>query len=348
MPKLGQYKDILKTVVFLYENEDDARAGVNIGGTGFLISIGSRRYPNEVRHTHVVTNWHVAVSGAPSCPVVRINTKSGKPKIIDYDPSQWFFVPGGPDVAVSPPFEWLNDEYDAVPFDGKSWLLTSEEEIKQDIGAADDIFMIGRFVDYSGEETNTPALRFGHISIFDAKIEQPTGYKGRSIVADMHSRTGFSGSPVIVYRTMGSAFIDPPPKKGMILTGGGHYISLLGILWGQFPEEWELKRSSASSGVLRNASIVTDGEYVKGLSGMSCIVPAAEIIKVMLRPGLEQMRSDFENGRIEAIRAASRAPRPEAATKKSDAHPASDANPNHREDFTRLLGAAARKPPQED
>jgi hypothetical protein len=92
---------------------------------------------------------------------------------------------------------------------------------------------------------------------------------------------------------MGSAFIDPPPKKGMILTGGGHYISLLGILWGQFPEEWELKRSSASSGVLRNASIVTDGEYVKGLSGMSCIVPAAEIIKVMLRPGLEQMRSEF-------------------------------------------------------
>jgi hypothetical protein len=134
MPKLGQYKDILKTVVFLYENEDDALAGVNVGGTGFLVSIGSRRYPNEVRHTHVVTNWHVAVSGAPSCPVVRINAKSGKPKTIDYDPSQWVFVPGGPDVAVSPPIEWLDDVYDAIPFDGRSWLLTSEEEIKQEIG----------------------------------------------------------------------------------------------------------------------------------------------------------------------------------------------------------------------
>ncbi len=30
------------------------------------------------------------------------------------------------------------------------------------------------------------------------------------------------------------------------------------------------------------------------------------------------------------------------------ARPANDENPKHREDFTRLLGAAVRKPPQED
>jgi hypothetical protein len=64
---------------------------------------------------------------------VRINTKSGKPKIIDYDPSQWFFVAGAQMWQFLHRFEWLNDEYDAVPFDGKSWLLTSEEEIKTGI-----------------------------------------------------------------------------------------------------------------------------------------------------------------------------------------------------------------------
>ena len=320
MPRLGQYKDILKTVVFLYENEKDALAGVNVGGTGFLIAVGSKRFPNQIQHVHVVTNRHVAVSGAPSCPVVRINTKSGPPKTLDFDPSEWIFIPGGPDIAVSPPFEFLNDIYDAVPFDGKSWLMTSEEEAKQDFGAADDIFMIGRFIDYDGEETNIPALRFGHISISDAKIEQSTGYRGRSIVVDMHSRTGFSGSPVIVYRTLGSLFIDPPPKPGMIFMPGSHSISLLGILWGQFPEEWELKDYGAA-GALRNAELVRKGEYVRGLSGMSCVCPSADIIKLLLLPEAEQMRHDFEDRHMDKIKAASLAARQENATKNDDSVP---------------------------
>jgi hypothetical protein len=301
MPKLGQYKDILKTVVFLYENVEDARAGANIGGTGFLVSVPSVRFPNQVRHTHVVTNWHVAVSGAPSCPVVRINTKSGQAETIDFDPSEWLFIPGGPDIAVSPPFEWKNEVYDATPFDGHTWLLTDEEEARQDVGPADDVFMIGRFIDYEGEETNTPALRFGHISIMDAKIKQSTGYKGRSIVIDMHSRTGFSGSPVIIYRTMGSLFINPPPSPGMVLQGGGHYISLLGIHWGQFPEEWELKKPETVH-VVRNAPLIKRGEYVEGLSGMSCVIPAFDIINVLLTPELVKMREKFEDERMNIIR----------------------------------------------
>jgi hypothetical protein len=347
MPRLGQYKDILKTVVFLYESEKDALAGVNVGGTGFLVAVASRRFPNEISHVHVVTNWHVAVSGG--CPVVRINTKSGQPKTLDFDSSEWIFIPGGPDVAISPPFEFLNDIYDAVPFHGQSWLLTSEEEVRLEIGAADDVFMIGRFIDYDGEETNTPALRFGHISISDANIKQSTGYNGRSIVTDMHSRTGFSGSPVIVYRTLGSVFIEvPPDAKGKMFVPGNHFISLLGILWGHFPEEWQLKNYGA--GARHNAAIVRDGEYVSGLSGMSLVCPAADIIKVLLRPEAEMMRHDFEDQHMDKIRAASLAARPQIATKKNDpdAPPANDANPKHREDFRRLLGAAARKPAQED
>jgi len=173
MPQLGQYKNILKTAVFLYANEEDALKGIKIGGSGFLISLPSKRFSQLVHHVHVVTNWHVAVSGAPSCPVVRLNTISGKPKIFDFDPSEWTFIPGGPDLAISPPLEWEDNRYDAIPFHGVQWLMSKEEETKLEIGAADDLFMIGRFIDYDGEETNTPALRFGHISIADVRIEQP-------------------------------------------------------------------------------------------------------------------------------------------------------------------------------
>src|SRR3712207_8445784 len=51
------------------------------------------------------------------------------------------------------------------------------------------VFMIGRFIDYVGAQTNAPAFRSGNINILDAKVKQANDYFGRSIVIDMHSRT---------------------------------------------------------------------------------------------------------------------------------------------------------------
>ena len=136
-------------------------------------------------------------------------------------------------------------------------------------------------------ETNQPAARFGHISMMDAKIEQATGYKGRSIVLDMHSRSGFSGSPVIVYRTLGSHFLEHKPNS--ILTGAGHYIKILGIHYAQFPEEWELKQR-AGNAPMTQAALKADSHYVQGLSGMTCVVPADDIRKLLHSAELTRMR----------------------------------------------------------
>lgn len=175
--------------------------------------------------------------------------------------------------------------------DIESYFLTPEKEKGQEIGAADDVFMVGRFVDYDGIETNVPALRFGHISIADAQIEQHSGYRGRSIVVDMHSRSGFSGSPVFVYRTIGSHFYDFQP--GRFLTGGGHFLSLLGMHWGQFPEAWEL-RTGAKRKTKKHSSLITGGQYVEGLSGMTCVIPAEHIREVLNLPELAAMREQVE------------------------------------------------------
>lgn len=241
MPKLGKYSGILDTVFFLYENRDDAEKGVQSGGTGFLIAVPSKRWPDNFVHIHGVTNWHVAVFGAnsPPTPCVRVNVRGSKPEVFEFDSSEWIFKPGGPDVAISPPLR-LTASHQAIYLESNSFILSAADEKEHEIGPAEDVFMIGRFVDYDGTEQNAPALRFGHISIMDAKVQQLTGYAGRSIVVDMHSRSGFSGSPVFVYRTLGSHFIEPG-KPGQVLTGGGHYLKLLGIHWGQFPESWELK-----------------------------------------------------------------------------------------------------------
>lgn len=342
MPKLGRYAPILDSVLFLYENRADALAGSKIGGTGFFVGLKSKRYPDHVAFIHAVTNWHVAVHGRPSCPVIRINKRDGGTEVVDLDPSEWFFIPGGPDIAVSPAIAVNFSLNKIVPLDVESMFLTSAQEHEHEVGPGEDAFMVGKFVDFDGGETNVPAVRFGHISIMDAKIPQSSGYKGRSIVVDMHSRTGFSGSPVFCYRTLGSHFLDQG-KPGEFLTGGGHYLRLLGIHWGQFPEEWEIKKGAAES-VVKNASLIRDSDTIQGLSGMTCVAPASDINRVLNLPELEAMRRKWEDDNIRAIKSHLRtAPKIEGASKTSAE---TEDNPNHLEDFTRLVDVAARKRPQ--
>jgi hypothetical protein len=174
------------------------------------------------------------------------------------------------------------------------------------------------FFDHSGASRNIPSARFGNISMLPnelATITQPTKYKGVSFVIDMHSRTGFSGSPVFVYRTFGSDLtatfgshfddlevefneIEIEPSRMGAMGGirsqsfsgrlrgsrgklrSNNLLRLLGIHWGQFDERWQIKQSSAET------------PYVKGMSGMSCVIPAWQILEVLNLPELKSRRDD--------------------------------------------------------
>jgi hypothetical protein len=81
------------------------------------------------------------------------------------------------------------------------------------IGPGDDVFMVGRFIDHDGGNKNRPALRFGNISIDPTPIMQDNGVRVPAYCVDLHSRTGFSGSPVFVYRTPGPDLDPPPPRR---------------------------------------------------------------------------------------------------------------------------------------
>jgi hypothetical protein len=94
---------------------------------------------------------------------------------------------------------------------------------------------------------------------------------------------------IFIFRTLGSHFLEPA-QQGQVLTGGGHYLKLLGIHWGQFPEEWKLKNLPSESEA-HKASLITDGKYVLGLSGMTCVIPAACILEVLNLPELDEMRT---------------------------------------------------------
>ncbi len=284
MPQLGRYKEILDSVFFLYPSEEDADRRTKFGGTGFLVAVPCRRWPDH-DHIHGITNWHVACE--LGCSTVRINRIDGAPEVFPLDPVEWVFRPRSHDIAISPPLmlDVRVHKVRTVPVDA---LLTSEMEVQHDINAGDDVFMAGRFVDYHGSETNVPAYRFGNISIIDAKVKQRNGYFGRSIVIDMHSRSGFSGSPVFVYRTTGSLFLESGQNAH------GHLLKLLGIHWGQFPEKWELKSEAGTRSIPEEAALITDGKYVEGLSGMTCVAPASAILDLLDDSALQAMREANE------------------------------------------------------
>jgi hypothetical protein len=187
-------------------------------------------------------------------------------------------------------------------------------------------------------------------------IQEATGYDGISYVVDMHSRTGFSGSPVFVYRTFGgdltAAFghdfddlefdfsfgLIGMPRSGLRkgkLRAKTHF-NFLGIHWGQFPEQWELHRKQPIKEA-RTRGLITKGEYVKGMSGMTCVIPAWQILEVLNLQKLKNQRDAADND-LSGHRVAR--PVPESAAKTS--------NPTHLEDFTRLVDVAARKRPQGD
>lgn len=69
-------------------------------------------------------------------------------------------------------------------------------------------------------------------------------------------------------------------------------MKLLGIHWGQFPEVWELENPYASKSIIHDASLVTDGAYVKGFSGMTCVIPAVCIVKLLKSAMVEGQRTD--------------------------------------------------------
>ncbi|XSG81070.1 MAG: trypsin-like peptidase domain-containing protein [Methyloligella sp. ZOD6] len=293
-------KNIIESVFYLYSTANDASEGLNPVGTGFVVEV-----QNEFglpRHHYAVTNWHVACQCGS---VIRLPSGTGDPSVIDLGPDQWEFIPGKYDIAVTP-LNLTEQQEQAISSVSTGAFVRSPETNPFVVG--DDVFMLGLFVDHAGVSKNVPSARFGNISMLPdraAPVKQPTGFKGESYVVDMHSRTGYSGSPVFAYRTFagdlrgrswGYPFdiiifnrehVGEPEKT---LQEGGRIcvtppFNLLGIHWGQFPEQWKVERGNAKS------NRVPVADYVQGMSGMSVVIPSWCILEVLDLPKLKNQRA---------------------------------------------------------
>jgi hypothetical protein len=295
MPRIDQ--NVLDSVFFLYCTKEDADRGINAAATGFIVAVNADLF-HDTPSYYGITNWHSAVRDGASN--IRLRLSDGSFETVELGPEDWTFIPGEDDVAVVE-LE-LEQGRHRVRSIHETLFLTSPEDARFSIGVGEDVMMLGLFVAHDGHATGVPKARFGNISMMstpDAPIEQPTGYSGENYIIDMHSRDGFSGSPVFVYRTIGGDLTNPRSGSldlssiesynmgfgfpGTLRLHDGILWRFLGIHWGQFDEPLE---------VLERAEISKQGKtYVKARSGMTCVIPSWRIRRVLDLPKFVEARA---------------------------------------------------------
>ena len=214
--------------------------------------------------------------------------------------------------------------------------------------------MLGLFTENSGGERNLPAMRFGNLSqVARMPVPHGNGAIHPAHVFDMHSRPGFSGSPVFVYRTPESdLFFDyfeasvhgipgvlsrsvkaPKPSRH------NRFVRLLGIHSGQFYEHME----ATVVGEAYGKAPICDGDKIQLPSSMTVVVPAWDITELLDLPFFQEQREMRDKRRAKE----------KPTVKGENAETAKrvereDANPRHKEDFTRLLNAAVKGSPSKN
>lgn len=308
MPKLSP--DIGNSVFYLYR--EDPRTGKRTGphGTGFIVGVQSEMHPN-IRHFYGVTNWHLANDLGAS--IIRINTEDGKSRFIDLGPEDWHFLRGGDDLSAA---DLSNEERagDQVGHYRVDTLIVDDMLIdRAEISVGEDVFMTGLYAEQHGGDRNTPAIRFGNLALLadeKAPIEQPNGNLRPSHLVDMRSRTGFSGSPVALYRIPDNDISDIParrprhlPMPGSGIHARSKFLALLGVHCGQYWDKVKVRKKPPSRHD-RDGDPIHEGDdlYIPG--AMNIVVPAwrirellnLEVFQIARKRRDEELKDDAMRG----------------------------------------------------
>lgn len=274
--------ELIGCVFFLYPSREDAELGNELGGTGFFVGIDWTGDAQR-RHVYAVTNKH-NVTACRDSVVIRAKTVNGSLEFIESDPVEWHPSPAH-DISVLPIPPSIAHLFQSVS-DGR---FVSPKEFKQGdepytcLGLGEAVFMIGRFISHDGRSENHPSARFGNISMLAAPIRHPGGYDQESILVDMRSMSGYSGSPAFVYWDG-----HGPNMAGVGRTFLHKFLGLLGIDWGHIPMRLPVLTSHGAP--------VEDNTYVKSHTSMSGVVPAWRLRELLEAGSFRDQRMEDEEG----------------------------------------------------
>jgi hypothetical protein len=279
----------LDSVVFLYPSRDAAETGRGSGGSGFLASIPVVH--DRVDAPYIVTNDHVAIQASAA----RLTSHDGTTRVLDTPLDGWHSHPDGDDVAVfplalAPEARYL---FSAIPW-GTFVHMSAV------VAPGDDVFFLGRYVALDGTQTDGPVARFGHLALQGtAKVRQAErAFDQESFMVEALSVSGYSGSPVAIYRlhletpfgggvrlSMG----EPGERRLQAQQGTAGTPALLGITWGHHHERVPVYEGGQP----------VDGQYVIQNRGIANVVPAWKITELLneddvLARKRQQQRREYE------------------------------------------------------
>jgi hypothetical protein len=357
MPRLRS--DLTDCVVYLYALGPDGKEKIGPKGTGCIIR---RNSDERTANFYVVSNWHLTNAPGSPASIIRINTKDGGSRFLTYEPTDWHYVDGGHDVSVVDVSDDLHrtDRYFAIP---EEIFITEGVADKYQVAAGDDVLMVGMFADHYGRKRNIPAVRFGNISVVaddESKIEQENNTEQPSHLADMRSRTGFSGSPVFMFRidaydidnrfhwfrTLSSNETFTLESNGPVMPED-HFVGFLGMHCGQFWERVKFRKPHNRSE--KKGDPILEGDDLEVQSGMTVIAPAWRVTETIDLECFEVLRQNREAKNAERLSKRPHAESNDDPAVVAEIQPKSDvSNPDHKGDFIRLLNAAAKEKPQAD
>ncbi len=307
----------LQGVAFLYPTEDDALKNARLGGTGFIVSKKFERVSTKLGYPaycpYMVSCRHVVWTGGSS--VMRWNRRDGGTRILGSEPTDWTEHPDGDDLVALNLFNYVDmvrDHLSSVPTHD---FITSERALALELGVGDEVVMIGRFLNHQGRGVIKPAVRFGSISMMPEPVwNKAINADQLSYAVEMRSRTGFSGAPVSVYRTPATILSERTVET---------FWGVLGVCWGYIVDP-------------------EDGEN----SWLNGVIPAWKVLELLETQAMTKRHDEIDKNLVSQAEVEGGA-EPAVATIETD-KTKKGANPDHKEDFTALLHAAAKTKKQGD
>jgi hypothetical protein len=287
--------------------EKGSKKEVVFCGTGFLVSVKSARVQGN-RYGFVVTARHVADRMLLGDWVIRINTSDGRS--IDVQGTKdnpWWFHPTDPDgVDVAVTTYGVPDDL-SVSIDATSTPIAAflDERIitESNIGAGDEVHIVGIFNKMTGHSRNLPIVRSGNVALIPDVGARIPGVviRNRPVEAEAYliearSVGGISGSPVFV-RTTGTLIMPSQNKAtGEIQTlewsvPGKYY--LMGLVHGH----WEVLAQDKNETEPRTA--VRGREDAVNM-GIAVVIPANKIKEVLYHPEIVAMMAKSDQDIIDA------------------------------------------------
>ena len=295
--------------------------------TGFVVI----KKTGDQYFEYLVTAQHAVIHGRPL--YVRINKTDGRAGVYELRSDKWYYHPSADrvvDVAVLPT-HLPSDIFDHIVINLED-EIASEEVIKAyDVGVGDELVFPGLFVHHSGQGRNLPVMRAGTLGAMPDEPVMTASGPMHLYLAEARSIGGQSGSPVFLNMQAPREFRSLTPKVD--ISEKPYY--LLGLMRSHL--------RAKDSGEYATDDPKTEDLWIN--SGIATVVPVQDIVDTVSQPSLEELRmSAIKESRDRSV------DMPTSVQLKRDPEPATNPaeNPDHREDFNRLVGAASKPKPKDD